>query len=71
MDRFNTDISRALGNIESKLDQLLADNVDQELRLRRLESKSAWMAGAAAAVGAVGGILWNIFFIHPPNRSNY
>jgi hypothetical protein len=60
MDRFNADISRALGNIESKLDQLLTDNVDQEQRLRRLESRGAWMSGAAAAVGALIGIVWNI-----------
>jgi len=54
------DVARALGRIEGKLDDLLDSREDQEKRIRALESKSAWMAGAAAAVGAVAGILWNI-----------
>jgi hypothetical protein len=61
MDNNDVDVARALGRIEGKLDDLLDSREDQETRIRALESKSAWMAGAAAGLGAVGGILWNIF----------
>jgi hypothetical protein len=71
MDHNDVEVARSLGSIEGKLDRVLENLLDQETRIRRLESKSAWMAGAAAAVGALGGVVWNIFFNHPTNRGNY
>lgn len=60
MDTNDVNVARALGRIEGKLDDVLESREDQEKRIRALEGKSAWMAGAAAAVGAVAGILWNV-----------
>ena len=62
MDKNDVDVARSLGSIEGKLDTVLEKLVDQEHRIRKLESKGAWLAGAAAAAGAIGGVLWNIFF---------
>lgn len=62
MDHNDVEVAQQLGRIESKLDTALERGADQELRIRSLETKGAWLAGGAAAVGAVGGVLWNIFF---------
>jgi hypothetical protein len=61
-DRNDVDVARTLGRIESKLDRLCDQSEDQEARIRVIERRSAWLAGAAAVVGAVGGAVWSALF---------
>lgn len=43
-----------LGGMDVKLDTLLANQVDQEVRLRGLEKHRNWFAGVLAAAGLGG-----------------
>ncbi len=61
-DNNDLSVANALGRIEGKLDTALIRLDDQEARLRRLESRAAWFAGAAAVLGAVGGFLFNLIY---------
>lgn len=62
MDRNDLDVANALGRIESKVDTLLERDLDKEVRLRALETRGAWIAGAGAVLGAVGGFLSSVLF---------
>lgn len=45
--------SQQLGRIEAKVDILLSRTDEQDRRLRAVERKQWWAAGAAAAVGTI------------------
>jgi hypothetical protein len=62
MDRNDLDVAQQLGRIESKLDTVLERIDDHEERLRKVELRSAWAAGAAAVLGAAGGFCANLLF---------
>jgi len=62
MDRNDLEVAQQLGRIEAKLDTVLLRGDDHEARLRRVELRSAWAAGAAAVLGAAGGFVANILF---------
>ena len=53
----NPDISRALGNIEGKLDLIIERTVTNSQRISELETSRNWMKGVISALGAVVGAL--------------
>jgi hypothetical protein len=50
------EVLERLARIETKLDDMIGARTDHETRIRKLEFKSNWLSGAAAAVGALFGI---------------
>jgi len=50
-----TELHRAIGRLESKVDILLARDDGFDRRLANVEQKVTWFSGAAAAVGALIG----------------
>lgn len=59
-----SDIQRALGNIEGKLDLLLDSHnetrKDHERRLSKLEKHEKYVAGFSAALALVAGKVWTL-----------
>lgn len=48
-----TDVSRALGSIEAKVDILLEADSRFDTRLQKVESKQSWYSGAIALMGFI------------------
>jgi hypothetical protein len=51
-----TEIQRALGRVEGKLDTALTRMDKQEERIGNVEKRQWWVAGVFAAIGAALGI---------------
>ena len=58
----NTELHRAVGRIEGKLDTFIAQmkaqddrTTDLEVRTRRVENKQWWLSGVGAAIGTLLG----------------
>lgn len=61
-DNNDLTVAGSLGRIEGKMDIVLNRLSDHEERLRKIESRASWFAGAAAVLGAVGGFLFNLIY---------
>lgn len=57
----DSELHRAIGRLESKVDILLARDEGFDKRLGRVEHKVAWFSGAAAAAGALIG--WAVSWV--------
>lgn len=58
-----TELNRAVGSIEGKLDTFIAQmkmqddrNTNLEVRTRKLENKQYWLSGVGAAFGAIAAM---------------
>jgi hypothetical protein len=59
-----SEIHRALGRVEGKIDNMLIQmkahddrTTDLEVRTRKVENKQYWISGLGSAVGAIVGLL--------------
>lgn len=51
------EVSKQLGQMDAKLDILLDSKLDHEGRIRGLEKRERWLAGAGAALAAMWAFL--------------